>query len=473
MTVRPRAAASRGSSSTTCSHGDAAGDRGRSRPIGPTSSRRCARSSSSTSRCPRRSTAGVTTAERAGLAVAVHAAACPVRRLPHDRAPRRRRHGRGLQAAGPEARSLRRGEGHAGRSQRSRTASPSSCARPGRWRSSRIRASSRSSSSGPTRIRRSSSWSTSTGFELGRVGPSLEFRQRARIVRDVCDAIHHAHALGIQHRDLKPSNIMLDGALSPKILDFGLSDGDPTRGHFRGTLHYIAPEQLDPSQPIDARTDVYALGVILYELLVRRRAVHGPRRRRASSRRSARGSRGCRSRSTLACRSRCRPSRSRPWSAGRPIATSRRARWRSISTRYLDGRPVLARPTQYASTLGARVRPHLEQIDEWLRLQADLSARGRAAARRRTGSSTRARTTGLSRAARCRTRRSRSTSARSCCLPAACSTSARIASTTRSTGVDAAVPRAGLPFIGLNARRAVAVPHASTRRSRSRSFSPA
>ena len=105
------------------------------------------------------------------------------------------------------------------------------------------------------------------GFELGRIGPSLEYRQRAKIMRDVADAVHRAHGLGIQHRDLKPSNIMLDAALSPKILDFGLSDSDPSRGHLRGTVHYVAPEQLDPSQPIDRRTDVYAMGVILYELI--------------------------------------------------------------------------------------------------------------------------------------------------------------------------------------------------------------
>ena len=85
----------------------------------------------------------------------------------------------------------------------------------------------------------------------------------------------HAHTLGVQHRDLKPSNIMLDAKLSPRILDFGLSAGDPARGHFIGTLPYIAPEQLDRSQPIDARTDVYALGVILYELLVQPPAVCG------------------------------------------------------------------------------------------------------------------------------------------------------------------------------------------------------
>ncbi|HSK08374.1 MAG TPA: serine/threonine-protein kinase, partial [Vicinamibacterales bacterium] len=105
------------------------------------------------------------------------------------------------------------------------------------------------------------------GFDLGRLSSSLEYRQRARIVREICEAIDHAHALGLQHRDLKPTNIMLDGALSPKILDFGLSSGEPGEGHFVGTPSYLAPEQLDPALPIDARTDVYGLGAVLYEVL--------------------------------------------------------------------------------------------------------------------------------------------------------------------------------------------------------------
>jgi serine/threonine protein kinase len=84
------------------------------------------------------------------------------------------------------------------------------------------------------------------GFELGAVARALDVAQRARIFASICDAVHHAHTLGLQHRDLKPSNIMLDASLTPRILDFGLAAADPARGHFVGTPPYLAPEQLDP-----------------------------------------------------------------------------------------------------------------------------------------------------------------------------------------------------------------------------------
>jgi serine/threonine protein kinase len=206
------------------------------------------------------------------------------------------------------------------------------------------------------------------GFELGRVGPSLEFSQRARIVREICEVMHYAHGLGLQHRDLKPSNIMLDASLAPKILDFGLSAGDPWKGHLKGTLAYIAPEQLDPAQPIDARSDVYALGVILYELLCGATPFAG------------------RDTTEIIAAIRHAPVRlpieiearvPEPLQAIALKAMERRPADRYSSaqemaldlTRYVEGRPVLARPTQYASTLDARVRPHLDQIREWLSLK--------------------------------------------------------------------------------------------------------
>jgi serine/threonine protein kinase len=205
------------------------------------------------------------------------------------------------------------------------------------------------------------------GFELGKLGPSLEFRQRGRILREICEAIHHAHSLGIQHRDLKPSNIMLDGRLEPKILDFGLSEGDPTSGHLRGTVQYIAPEQLDPTQPIDGRTDVYALGVILYELLTgvvpysgaTQEDVIGAIRRGQPRLPVEIDTRVPEPLQAIALKAMER----------RPADRYPSAREMSIDLgRYLDGLPVTARPSQYGSTLQARVSPHLDQIAEWQRL---------------------------------------------------------------------------------------------------------
>jgi serine/threonine protein kinase len=96
----------------------------------------------------------------------------------------------------------------------------------------------------------------------------------------VCEAVHHAHQRGIIHRDLKPVNILVDESGQPKVLDFGiarLTDSDvyATRrtdlGQVVGTLAYMSPEQVlgDP-QELDTRSDVYALGVILFELLAGR-----------------------------------------------------------------------------------------------------------------------------------------------------------------------------------------------------------
>jgi hypothetical protein len=108
----------------------------------------------------------------------------------------------------------------------------------------------------------------------------LNTRQRLEIVVKVCEAVHHAHQRGLIHRDLKPGNILVDETGQPKILDFGVarvtdSDAQATMqtdvGQLVGTLAYMSPEQVlaDPLE-IDIRSDVYALGVILYELLAGR-----------------------------------------------------------------------------------------------------------------------------------------------------------------------------------------------------------
>ena len=105
----------------------------------------------------------------------------------------------------------------------------------------------------------------------------LNTRQRLELMAKVCDAVEHAHQRGVIHRDLKPGNILVDETGQPKILDFGVarvtdSDAQLTRqtdlGQLVGTLAYMSPEQVlgDPLE-LDTRSDVYALGVILYELL--------------------------------------------------------------------------------------------------------------------------------------------------------------------------------------------------------------
>ncbi len=108
----------------------------------------------------------------------------------------------------------------------------------------------------------------------------LNARQRLALMARVCDAVDHAHQRGVIHRDLKPGNILVDGTGQPKILDFGVArvtetDAQRTRqtdlGQLVGTLAYMSPEQVagDPGA-LDIRSDVYALGVILYELLAGR-----------------------------------------------------------------------------------------------------------------------------------------------------------------------------------------------------------
>src|SRR5581483_1401197 len=106
-------------------------------------------------------------------------------------------------------------------------------------------------------------------------------RERLALFVPVCQAVQHAHLKGIVHRDLKPSNVLIamyDGRPVPKIIDFGVSKAIGFKlvertlftefGSVVGTLDYMSPEQAEPGQlDIDTRSDIYSLGVLLYELL--------------------------------------------------------------------------------------------------------------------------------------------------------------------------------------------------------------
>jgi serine/threonine protein kinase/Tfp pilus assembly protein PilF len=109
----------------------------------------------------------------------------------------------------------------------------------------------------------------------------LTIEERLRLFLHVCEAVQHAHQKGIIHRDLKPSNILVaieDREAVPKVIDFGIARAvsQPLtqhtlfteQGQLIGTPEYMSPEQADLSnQDIDTRTDIYSLGVVLYELL--------------------------------------------------------------------------------------------------------------------------------------------------------------------------------------------------------------
>ena len=144
---------------------------------------------------------------------------------------------------------------------------------------------------------------------------NLTTRERLELFITVCQAVQHAHQKGIIHRDIKPTNVLVamqDGRPAPKIIDFGVAKAIDQRltehtlttafAQMVGTPLYMSPEQAELSPlGVDTRSDIYSLGVLLYELLdrhhavrqgpaargvLRRAAAHHPRRRAAAAQRA-------------------------------------------------------------------------------------------------------------------------------------------------------------------------------------------
>ncbi|MCC6678606.1 MAG: serine/threonine protein kinase [Phycisphaerales bacterium] len=113
----------------------------------------------------------------------------------------------------------------------------------------------------------------------------LGLRARLDLFVRICEAVEHAHRMGVIHRDLKPANILTDASGQPRVLDFGVarvteSDVQATMfktdlGQLVGTLAYMSPEQISQdTEGLDTRSDVYSLGVVLYEMLSGRAPYH-------------------------------------------------------------------------------------------------------------------------------------------------------------------------------------------------------
>ncbi|MFH0980357.1 MAG: serine/threonine-protein kinase [Planctomycetota bacterium] len=108
----------------------------------------------------------------------------------------------------------------------------------------------------------------------------LSFIRKVELISKICEAVSHAHQRGVMHLDLKPTNVRVDVTGQPIVMDFGLarltetdySEPPGTPPGVAGTPLYMAPEQIENREDLDVRADVYGLGLLLYEVLVGRRA---------------------------------------------------------------------------------------------------------------------------------------------------------------------------------------------------------
>lgn len=204
-----------------------------------------------------------------------------------------------------------------------------------------------------------------TGATAATLGPTNReaafFRAAAHLAADAADALQHAHDLGVVHRDVKPSNLMIDGRGKVWVADFGLARvqtdlGITATGDVVGTLRYMSPEQArGRADQVDGRTDVYALGATLYELLTLRHAHPGDDRRQMME--------------NLERVDPITPRRINPATPAdlenivrRAMEKDPAARYASAGDlrddlqRYLDGRPTIARPPNTVERVGKWMR---------------------------------------------------------------------------------------------------------------------
>lgn len=216
-------------------------------------------------------------------------------------------------------------------------------------------------------------------------------RQRLELFIQVCQAVQHAHQKGIIHRDLKPSNILVtvqDGVAVPKVIDFGIAKATQGRltdqtlftafEQFIGTPAYMSPEQAAmTSQDIDTRSDIYSLGVLLYELLTGAtpfdtKALLAARpdetrriiREREPERPSARATQLCPSPKSQIANRRSKIENDLDWIVMKCLEKDRVRRYETAEAlaadlrRHLNCEPVIARPPSQLYEFQKTVRRH-------------------------------------------------------------------------------------------------------------------
>ncbi|MBS1858812.1 MAG: serine/threonine protein kinase [Acidobacteria bacterium] len=210
------------------------------------------------------------------------------------------------------------------------------------------------------------------GAQLTRAAAGLSFGQKAELMLKVASAVHFLHQQGIVHRDLKPANILVGPDLEPKILDFGLAldlgGGERLSriGEIAGTPEYLSPEQASGAAAIDARSDVFALGSLFYELLtgevpfrgetvaqllahIREQDPAPPRRLHAAIPRDLQN----------ICFKALEKDPAARYGSAREMADDLR--------RFLAGEAVHAEPPVYARLIRGKVAEHLRDLEAWRR----------------------------------------------------------------------------------------------------------
>jgi len=208
------------------------------------------------------------------------------------------------------------------------------------------------------------------GAPVTRAAAPLTWEQRAGLMRKVALAVEFLHERGILHRDLKPGNILVGADLEPKLVDFGLALdlGAPGRlsraGDVAGTPGYLSPEQAAGERQLDARSDVFSLGAVFYELLTGQPPFQGdnapdllrrireedpalPRRIDPAIPRDLQN----------ICLKALEKEPARRYGSAREMADDLR--------RFLAGEAALAEPAAYARLMSGKVGQHLRDLDEW------------------------------------------------------------------------------------------------------------